>query len=74
MPAVFRWPAPLPSYLSFADAAWLGQDLVEGIEWALANRDEVLSRIRRGQAVVTEKFAAGRIGRQWRELFESLVP
>ncbi len=57
--------SPLPSYLPFADAAWLGQDLVQGIEWALANRGEVLSRIRRGQAVVAEKFAADKIGRQW---------
>ena len=65
--------SPLPSYLAFAEAAWLGQDLVQGIEWALANRDEVLSRIRRGQALVAEKFAAARVGRQWRELFESLA-
>jgi glycosyltransferase involved in cell wall biosynthesis len=65
--------SPLPSYLAFADAAWLGQDLAQGIEWALANRDEVLSRIRRGQALVAEKFAADRIGRQWRGLFESLA-
>jgi glycosyltransferase involved in cell wall biosynthesis len=65
--------SPLPSYLAFADAAWLGQDLIQGIEWALANRDEVLARIRRGQALVREKFAADRIGRQWRELLESLA-
>jgi hypothetical protein len=64
--------SPLPSYLPFAEAAWLGQDLVQGIEWTLANRGEVLSRIRRGQALVAEKFAAGKIGRQWRELFENL--
>ena len=63
----------LPSYLAFADAAWLGQDLIWGIEWALANRDEVLARIRRGQGAVREKFAADNVGRQWCELFESLV-
>jgi hypothetical protein len=65
--------SPLPSYLPFADAAWLGQDLVQGIEWALANRAEVLSRIRRGQALVEEKFAAGRIGRQWGDLLDNLA-
>jgi len=65
--------SPVPSYLAFAEAAWLGQDLVQGIEWALANRDEVLARIRRGQAVVEERFAANRIGRQWRQLLERLV-
>lgn len=65
--------SPLPSYLPFAEAAWLGQDLVEGIKWALANRGEVLARIRRGQARVADKFAAAKIGGQWRELFENLV-
>jgi hypothetical protein len=65
--------SPLPSYLPFSEAAWVGQDLVQGIEWALANRDEVIARIRRGQALVSAKFAAERVGQQWRELFESLV-
>jgi hypothetical protein len=65
--------SPLPSYLPFSEAAWVGQDLVQGIEWALANRDEVIARIRRGQAMVSAKFAAERVGRQWRELFERLV-
>jgi hypothetical protein len=68
----FAVASPLPSYLAFADAAWLGDDLFEGVNWALANRAEVLARIRRGQVLVAEKFAADRVGRLWRELFESL--
>jgi hypothetical protein len=69
----FAVASPLPSYLAFADAAWLGDDLFEGVNWALANRAVVLARIQRGQVLVAEKFAADRIGRQWRELFESVV-
>jgi glycosyltransferase involved in cell wall biosynthesis len=65
--------SPLPSYLPFAEAAWVGQDLVRGIEWALANPGEVLARIRRGQAMVTERFSVATVGRRWRELFESLI-
>jgi hypothetical protein len=65
--------SPLPSYLPFSEAAWVGQDLVQGIEWALANRDEVIARIRRGQALVSARFAADWVSRQWRELFERLV-
>jgi hypothetical protein len=65
--------SPLPSYLPFSDSAWLGPDLVEGIKWALANRGEVLARIRRGQALVMDKFAAEKIGCQWREFFEGLA-
>lgn len=63
--------SPLPSYLDFSEAAWLGQDLVQGIEWALANPGEVLSRIRRGQALVAERFAVDRVGREWRKLLET---
>jgi hypothetical protein len=63
----------LGSYRQFADAAWLGQDFVAGIKWALANRGEVLARIRRGQALVAENFAMDKIGRQWCELFDSLL-
>lgn len=66
--------SPLQSYRQFADAAWLGQDLVQGIEWALANPGEVVGRIQRGRAIVTEKFTASAVGRRWIELFESLLP
>ncbi len=65
--------SPLQSYLQFAEAAWLGQDLFEGVGWALANRGDVLARIRRGQALLAERFAADRVGRQWCELFERLA-
>lgn len=65
--------SPLPSYLQFSEAAWVGQDLVQGIEWALANPGEVLARIRRGQAMVAERFAVAAVGRRWRGLFESLL-
>ena len=63
----------LPSYLPFSEAAWVGQDLVQGIEWTLANPNEVLARIRRGQALVTERFAADAAGHRWRDLFEGLL-
>ena len=64
--------SPLPSYLPFSDSAWLGLDMVEGIKWALANRGEVLVRIRRGQTLVAEKLSEKKIAHQWCELFESL--
>jgi hypothetical protein len=64
--------SPLSSYLPFSECAWLGSDMIEGIRWALANRDDVLARIRRGQARVAEKLSEKTIGRQWRALFESL--
>jgi hypothetical protein len=65
--------SPLQSYRPFADAAWLGEDLIAGVRWAIANGEEVLARVRRGQARVREKFAPERIGKQWVELFEGLT-
>ena len=65
--------SPLPAYLPFAEAAWLGHDLIEGVRWALGNHGEVRARVRRGQSLVTEKLSPARIGRQWRELLEDLA-
>ena len=64
--------SPMPSYQAFADSAWLGQDVVAGIRWALANRIEVRARIRRGQELLAQRYAADRVGARWLELFEKL--
>lgn len=65
--------SPMHSYLPFSDSSWLGEDLTQGILWALANPDEVRARIRRGQALVAEQLMTDRIGQQWRALFEDLA-
>jgi hypothetical protein len=65
--------SPLPSYRAFSDAAWLGDDLSEGLRWALENPAEARARIQRGQLRVNEQLAAEPIGRQWRALFEELA-
>lgn len=69
----FAVASPLRSYLPFADAAWLGEDLGAGIGWALAHPGDVLGRIRAGQERVAASCAADAIGRQWCELFENLA-
>jgi hypothetical protein len=63
----------LRSYLPFAEAAWIGTAIADGIEWALTNPDEVLSRIRRGQVLVAERLAGDRIGGQWVDLLHGLA-
>lgn len=65
--------SPLASYLPFQDCAWLGEDLVAGIRWAMANRGETLVRIRRGQQRVAERLDSAAIGGQWRRLFGELA-
>jgi hypothetical protein len=62
--------SPLSSYRPFSDSACLGDDLVAGIRWAMANRGEVLVRIRRGQKHIAERLTKEVIGKQWCLLFD----
>ena len=62
----------LGSYLPYEQAAWLGKDLIAGIEFAVSQPQEVLARIRRGQALVKATVMPGIVGKQWLALFESL--
>ena len=60
---------PLPAYLPFADSAWVGDDLITGIEWCLSHPDEVLVRIQQGQADISKHFTPEAIAAQWNEVF-----
>ena len=68
----FAVASPLHSYLAFSDAAWVGENLLDGVQWALANRETVMARIHNGQTLVQEKYAMDAIGRQWLAFFASL--
>lgn len=57
----------LPSYWEFRHSAWIGEDLVEGLLWALRNRGEVVARIAKGQSHIESHYAPEVIGRAWRE-------
>lgn len=65
--------AALGSYLPYEQAAWLGKDLIAGIGFALSQPQEVVERIRRGQALVKATVMPGLVGKQWLALFESLT-
>ncbi|HEY9276692.1 MAG TPA: methyltransferase domain-containing protein [Methylotenera sp.] len=55
----------LPSYASFANSAWVGDDLIEGVRWAVANPEEVMSRIKLGQQHVAQHYSKEIIGQLW---------
>lgn len=59
---------PLPAYLHFADSAWVGKDLTEGIKWCLANPEQVKTRISQGQADIEKYFTAQAIGLKWHDV------
>lgn len=42
-------------------------DIGDGVQWALAHQDEVLSRIRRTQAYVRDEYSPQRIGALWKQ-------
>lgn len=56
---------PIPSYQEFGDFAWVGEDIVSGIEWALDHPAEVRRRIAAGQAYIEKNFSPAAIARQW---------
>ena len=57
--------SPIPAYQELAPGAWVGEDLAEGVAWALAQPAEVLRRITKGQAMIEERFSPQRIGECW---------
>ena len=61
----FAIASPVPAYRELGDYAWIGGNLADGVEWALAHPAEVLVRIRSGQAAVAERFSPRRIGELW---------
>lgn len=69
----FAVASPMQSYLEFEDAAWLGNHVIEGIQWAQTHPEDALSRIRRGQALVKEKYTMRGLGGQWCELLRKLA-
>ena len=60
---------PLPAYLPFADSAWVGESLIEGIKWALANPAMVKARIAQGQADIAKHFTQQAIAQDWKKIF-----
>ncbi len=63
----------MPSYLEFHDCAWLGADLVEGLDWALAHPREALARIRKGQDRVAARYSPAAIGARWESLLAGMA-
>jgi hypothetical protein len=68
----FAVASPLHSYLAFAESAWVGEYLLEGLQWSLSNREAVIARIHKGQALVREKYAMDAMGQQWLAFFADL--
>jgi len=59
---------PLESYTQYG--MWQG-DIVEGLEWAKKNPEEVFSLVAKAQALVEEIHSPSVVGKQWYELLKA---
>lgn len=64
---------PLPSYQELADHLCVGEDMAEGIAWAVNHPTETLARIRSGQEYVHRRFAPKAVARVWEAVLEQVV-
>ena len=62
---------PLPAYAPYAAFAWIGEDLCQGVEWAIRHPAEVVERISRGQAYIDEKHSSEAVARFWLDVLDS---
>jgi glycosyltransferase involved in cell wall biosynthesis len=62
---------PLPAYAPYAAFAWIGEDLCQGVEWAIRHPAEVVERISRGQAYIDQHHSAEAVARFWLDVLDS---
>jgi hypothetical protein len=60
---------PLPAYAPYAEFAWIGEDLCEGVQWAITHPREVVERIVRGQAYIDARHSPEAVARFWLDVF-----
>lgn len=62
---------PLPAYAPYAAFAWIGEDLCQGVEWAIRHPAEVVERISLGQAYIDRHHSAEAVARFWLDVLDS---
>ena len=56
---------PIPAYEEFSAWAWIGEDLMEGLRWAIDHRSEVVARIARAQEFIGARYSPQVIAERW---------
>jgi hypothetical protein len=56
---------PLPSYEPLANYAWLGENVVDGIRWALSHPKAAEMQVRQGQQFIAATFNPAYLAKQW---------
>ncbi len=64
---------PDPGYEDLAEFAWIGNDLGQGIRWALTHPHDVLERLHRAKDHVERLHAPATVARHWVRIFQDNV-
>lgn len=56
---------PIPSYMEFGEWAWIGDDLVQGIDWMRENGSALPARIKAAQEYIAGAYSPEHIAAQW---------
>lgn len=64
---------PIPAYEPYRPFAWIGEDLCEGLRWAITHPTEVMARIAAGQRYIDQRHSPEAIARFWLELVQASV-
>lgn len=62
---------PVPAYAAFSDWAWIGDDLVAGLRWAMGHPAEVVARINRAQKDILARLPPLTIAKSWEKMLKS---
>jgi len=61
---------PLPAYAPYAGFAWIGEELCDGVDWAIRHPREAVERIVRGQAYIDARHSPEAVARFWLDVLD----
>lgn len=64
---------PMHGYMPYKAYSWMGENLNDGILYALNNPEEVAERISRGQKAIAGPHSAWEIGNKWENILTDVI-
>lgn len=63
---------PIPAYQQLEDFVWLGEQLADGVRWALDNPKLVEEKLNNGRIQAKHQFSIEAIVQKWKEVIDSV--
>lgn len=64
---------PVPAYQQLGDYVWLGEQLSDGIRWAIDNPQLVKQKINNGQIHIKNQFSVEVISDKWKNAIDTVI-